>query len=80
MKTKEAINILNHAVEYYDMMYSSGDSKHDEGEKNRVWAALNHVADELASGKLQAASNKLKLDKHQAVGYYRSKQKGKTWK
>ena len=50
MKTKDAINILNHAVEYYDMMYSSGDSKHDEGEKNKVWAALNHVADELASG------------------------------
>ena len=59
MKTKDAINILNHAVEYYDMMYSSGDSKHDEGEKNRVWAALNHVADELASGKQQATSSSL---------------------
>ena len=47
MKTKEAINILNHAVEYYDMMYSSGDSKQDEGEKNKAWNALNHVASEL---------------------------------
>ena len=47
MKTNEAINILNYAVEYYDMMYSSGDSKHDEGEKNKVWEALNHVANEL---------------------------------
>ena len=47
MQTKEAINILNHAVEYYDMMYSSGDSKQDEGEKNKAWNALNHVASEL---------------------------------
>ena len=47
MKTKEAINILNNAVEYYDMMYSSGDSKQDEGEKNKAWNALNHVASEL---------------------------------
>tara|TARA_Y100000401_G_C8302937_1_gene215250 strand:+ start:539 stop:703 length:165 start_codon:yes stop_codon:yes gene_type:complete len=47
LNTKEAINILNRAVEYYDMMYNSGDSKHDEGEKNIVWVALNHVAGEL---------------------------------
>ena len=47
MKTKEAINILNYAVEYYDMLYSSGDSKQDEGEKNKAWKALNHVAIEL---------------------------------
>ena len=47
MKTKEAINILNTAVDYYDMMYSSGDKKHDEEEKNKAWKALNHVASEL---------------------------------
>ena len=47
MQTKEAINILSHAIEYFDMMYSSGDSKHDEGEKNKAWNALNHVASEL---------------------------------
>ena len=47
LNNKKAINILNHAVEYYDMMYSSGDSKHDEGEKNKVWKALNHVAKQL---------------------------------
>ena len=33
MQTKEAINILNHAVEYYDMMYSSGEVSMMEGER-----------------------------------------------
>ena len=47
MQTKEAINILNHAVEYYDMLYSSGDKRHDEEEKSKVWEALNHVANKL---------------------------------
>ena len=47
MKTKEAINILNYAVEYYDMLYSSGDKRHDKKEKDKVWKALNHVAKEL---------------------------------
>ena len=47
MKTKEAINILNYAVEYYDMMYDSGDKRHNEEEKNNVWKALNHVAKQL---------------------------------
>ena len=47
LKTKEAINILNTAVDYYDMMYSSGDKKHDEEEKNKAGNALNHVASEL---------------------------------
>jgi hypothetical protein len=47
MKTKEAINILYYAVEYYDMMYNSGDSKHDKKEKNKVWKALNYVGDQL---------------------------------
>ena len=47
MKTKEAISILNYAVEYYDMMYDSGDKKHNEGEKNNVWNALDYVAKKL---------------------------------
>jgi hypothetical protein len=47
MKTKEAINILNYAVEYYDMMYDSGDKRHNEEEKNNVWKALNHVVKQL---------------------------------
>ena len=47
MKTREAINILNYAVEYYDMSYSSGDKRHDEEEKNKVWKALDYVASEL---------------------------------
>ena len=47
MKTREAINILNHAVEYFDMMYNSGDKRHNEEEKNNVWKALDHVAKQL---------------------------------
>ena len=47
MKTKEAINILNHAVEYFDMLYSSGDKRNDNEEKTKVWNALAHVAREL---------------------------------
>ena len=47
MKTREAINILNYAVEYYDMLYSSGDKRHDEEENNKVWKALDHVAKQL---------------------------------
>ena len=47
LNNKKAINILNTAVDYYDMMYSSGDKKHDEEEKNKAWNALNHVASEL---------------------------------
>ncbi len=47
MKTKEAISILNYAVEYYDMMYNSGDKIHDEEEKNNVWNALDYVAKQL---------------------------------
>ena len=47
MKTREAINILNYAVEYYDMMYSSGDKKHDKKEKDNVWNALDYVAKQL---------------------------------
>ncbi len=46
-KTREAMTILNHAVEYYDMLYSSGNSKHDKKEKNKVWKALNYVGDQL---------------------------------
>ena len=51
LNNKKAINILNNAVEYYDMLYSSGDSRHDEEEKNKVWKALNHVAKELKDEK-----------------------------
>ena len=47
MKTKEAINILNHAVEYYDMMYDSGDKEHNEEEKSTAWKALDYVANKI---------------------------------
>ena len=32
LNNKKAITILNYAVEYYDMMYNSGDKRHDEEE------------------------------------------------
>ena len=47
LNNKKAINILNYAVEYYDMMYSSGDKKHDKKEKDNVWNALDYVAKQL---------------------------------
>tara|TARA_A100001391_G_scaffold164991_1_gene124808 strand:+ start:335 stop:502 length:168 start_codon:yes stop_codon:yes gene_type:complete len=47
LNNKKAINILNHAVEYYDMMYDSGDKIHNEEEKNNVWNALDYVAKQL---------------------------------
>ena len=51
LNNKKAINILNNAVEYYDMLYSSGDSRHDEEEKNNVWNALDYVAKQLEDEK-----------------------------
>ena len=47
MQTKEAINILNHAVEYYDMNYNTGDKKSTTWEISKAWKAFNHVASEL---------------------------------
>ena len=47
MKTKEAINILNHAIEYFDMNYDTGDRKDTVWEKCKVWKALNHVENKL---------------------------------
>ena len=47
MTTKEAINILNHAVEYYDMNYNTGDKRDTTFEISKAWKALNHVASEL---------------------------------
>ena len=47
MKTKEAINILNHAVEYFDMNYNTGNKRDTTWEISKVWKALNHVASEL---------------------------------
>ena len=47
MKTKEAINILNHAVEYFDMMYDAGDKRHNEEEKSNAWKALDYVANKI---------------------------------
>ena len=56
---KEAINILNHAVEYFDMNYNTGNKRDTTWEISKVWKALNHVASEL-----EASSNK-----HQAKVY-----------
>ena len=47
MKTKEAINILNHAVEYFDMNYEAGNKRDATWEISKTWKALNHVAKQL---------------------------------
>jgi len=47
MKTKEAINILKHAVEYFNMNYEAGNKRDTTWEIIKVWKALNHVASEL---------------------------------
>jgi hypothetical protein len=47
MKTKEAINILNHAVEYYDMNFNTGDKKSTTWEISKAWKAFNHVANKI---------------------------------
>ena len=47
MKTKEAINILNYAVEYFDMNYEAGNKRDATWEISKTWKALNHVAKQL---------------------------------
>ncbi len=47
MKTKEAINILNHAVEYFDMNYEAGNKRDATWEISKTWKALDHVAKQL---------------------------------
>ena len=38
---EEAINILNHVVEYYDMNYDEGEEESTEKETDNAWKALN---------------------------------------
>tara|TARA_R110000868_G_scaffold216392_1_gene466514 strand:- start:19 stop:189 length:171 start_codon:yes stop_codon:yes gene_type:complete len=38
---EEAINILNHVVEYYDMNYDEGEEESTEEETENAWKALN---------------------------------------
>ena len=47
MKTKEAINILNHAIEYFYMNYDTGDREDTASEKVKVWKALDYVENKL---------------------------------
>ena len=47
MKTKEAINILNNAVEFFDMNYNTGDKRDTTWEISKTRKALNHVGDKL---------------------------------
>ena len=58
MTTKEAINILNHAVEYYDMNYNTGDKRDTTFEISKAWKALNHVASELTKEKEDEKNNR----------------------
>ena len=51
LNNKKAINILNYAIEYYDIMYDSGDKRHNEEEKNNAWNALDYVSKQLEDEK-----------------------------
>jgi hypothetical protein len=46
MKVKEAISILNHVVEYYDMNYDTGKEESTKKEINKAWDALEILIDE----------------------------------
>ena len=46
MKVKEAINILNHVVEYYDMNYDTGEEESTTEETNNAWDALEVLINE----------------------------------
>jgi hypothetical protein len=40
MKREEAISILNHVVEYYDMNYDTGEEESTKKESEKAWEAL----------------------------------------
>ena len=46
MQVKEAINILNHVVEYYDMNYDTGKEESTTEEINNAWSALEVLINE----------------------------------
>ena len=48
MTKKEAINILNHVIEYYDMNFNTGDKESTTEEISKAWDALDVVLIEEA--------------------------------
>ena len=40
MTREEAISILNHVVEYYDMNYDTGEEESTKKESEKAWEAL----------------------------------------
>ena len=47
LNNEKAINTLEHALEYFDMNYDTGDNKTNKELKNAVWDALDYVESEL---------------------------------
>ena len=43
---EEAISILNHVVEYYDMNYDTGEEESTTEETNNAWNALEVLINE----------------------------------
>ena len=40
MTKEEAISVLNHVVEYYDMNYDTGEKENTKTETDKAWDAL----------------------------------------
>ena len=46
MTREEAISVLNHVVEYYDMNYDTGEEESTTEETNNAWDALEVLINE----------------------------------
>ena len=46
MTKEEAISILNHVVEYYDMNYDTGEEESTKTETDKAWDALEVLINE----------------------------------
>ena len=46
MTKEEAISVLNHVVEYYDMNYDTGEEENTKKETNKAWDALEVLINE----------------------------------
>ena len=46
MTREEAISVLNHVVEYYDMNYDTGEEESTKKEINNAWDALEVLINE----------------------------------
>ena len=51
MTREEAISVLNHVVEYYDMNYDTGEEESTTEEINNAWDALEVLINESKRSK-----------------------------